>query len=323
MADLRAAKVQLSLSAAEQKIQITEAIYEAALAYFKWKLAFDEVKLYETYLNFAEVRYRGIVKMIEAGDKPAIDSTESRILVKSRRLSLADAQLKLTKARLELSNFLWVENVPVELSETTIPDDNIVENAATSLNIPEAEEKELMLQLVQHPKILSLQRKIDLLNIDRRFKANLLLPKIDVSYNYLSEPSYFDNYRFEDYKVGLNFNFPLFLRKERGSLKLAKLKIQDSQLEMELARVALKNKTLSQQAEIKVIKNQQLTIAALVKDYAALLTSEERLFSFGESSLFIINARENNLVSSRLSQINIENRLLNSMAELFRTLSNP
>lgn len=320
MADLRMAKVQIRLSAAEQKLQATEAIYNAALAYFSWKRAFEEVRLYETYLDYAEVRYTGIKKLIQLGDKPAIDSVEAGIVVKSRQLNIADAQLKLTKARLEMSNYLWIDNVPVELAENIVPEENLTQNVTELLNITNATAS---LQLEQHPKVQALQGKIDILEIDRRYKANLLLPKVDVSYNYLSEPSYFDNYRFEDYKIGLNFSFPLFLRKERGMLKLAKLKLQDGQLDLDLERVALKNKITAQQAEIEALQSQQITVSALVKDYTTMLSSEERLFSFGESSLFIINSRENNVVSSRLSEINIENRLLNSMAELYRTLSNP
>ncbi|WP_256003422.1 TolC family protein [Pedobacter deserti] len=320
MADLRSAKVQLRLSAAEQKLQVTEAVYAASLAYFSWKRAFDEVKLYQTYLDFARVRYTGITKLIQAGDKPAIDSIEAGVIVKSRRLSLADAQLKLTKARLELSNYLWLENVPVELAENIVPEENPAEHAASILNLTDAA---AMLQLGEHPKVQALQGKLELLEIERRYKANLLLPKVDLSYNFLAEPRYVDRYRFQDYKLGVNFSLPVFLRKERGGLRLAKLKIQDGQLDLDLARVALRNKILAQQAEIDALENQKVTASELVKDYSTMLTSEERLFSFGESSLFVINSRENNVVSSRLSEISMENRLLIAIADLFRTLSNP
>jgi len=60
-----------------------------------------------------------------------------------------------------------------------------------------------------------------------------------------------------------------------------------------------------------------------VKDYNTMLNSEERLFSFGESSIFLINSRENNLVSTQLSQLNLENRYLISNAELFKIMANP
>ena len=54
-----------------------------------------------------------------------------------------------------------------------------------------------------------------------------------------------------------------------------------------------------------------------------MLNSEERLFSFGESSIFLINTRENNLVSAQLSEITLENRYFVSHAELFKTIANP
>ncbi|WP_343623959.1 TolC family protein [Flavobacterium lindanitolerans] len=321
MADVRMAKVQLQLSAAEQKIETTDVIYEASLAYFNWKRAFDEAELYKTYLEYAQKRYDGILRLIETGDKPAIDSVEAGILVKTRELSLKDAQLKLTKSRLELSNFLWIDNIPVELEENISPEENVRNSVDASLNTnlqlnPSA-------ALDSHPKIQSLQSKLSMLEIERRYKANMLLPEMNVSYNYLSEPAYFTDYRFQDYKIGLNFSFPLFLRKERGALQLAKLKIQDGQLDLELERVALKNKILTYSAEIESLNQQQLTAAELVKDYTVMLSSEEKLFSFGESSLFLINSRENNVVSSRLAEINTENRLLASIANLYKVLSIP
>ncbi|MGV3459756.1 MAG: TolC family protein [Flavobacterium sp.] len=321
MADLRSSKIQLRLSEAERKLQATDAIYLAAIAYFDWKKAFDEVRLYRTYLEFAETRYLGITKLIEAGDKPGIDSIEAGILVKSRKLSLAEASLKLTKARLEMSNFIWIDNFPVELEEHMVPDGDVAASIAEELNLndfataaPDVE---------NHPKIVTLRSKLDILEVERRYKANLLLPQLDISYNYLSEPSYFSNYRLEDYKVGLNFSLPIFLRKERGGLRLAKLKIQDGQLDLDLERVALKNKIAARQAEIASVREQKKFIDGLVQDYTVMLQSEERLFSFGESSMFLINSRENAVVSAKLSQIGMENRLLQSAAELFRSVSNP
>ena len=148
----------------------------------------------------------------------------------------------------------------------------------------------------------------------------MLLPKLDIGYYYLSEPSYFDNYRLEDYKIGLNFSFPIFLRKERGTLNLAKLKLQDSQLDLNLERLQLDNKVKAGRVEINTLQNQITITNTLVEDYFKMLQSEERLFSFGESSLFLINSRENSLITSQISKINLENRYLNSFARLFKIM---
>jgi hypothetical protein len=60
-----------------------------------------------------------------------------------------------------------------------------------------------------------------------------------------------------------------------------------------------------------------------VADNSTMLTSEDRLFSFGESSIFLINTRENNLIVSQLNALSLENRLFVSNAELFKVMANP
>jgi hypothetical protein len=52
-----------------------------------------------------------------------------------------------------------------------------------------------------------------MLEVDRKLKANALLPKL-IYPLYLSEPQYIDSYKFENYKVGINFSYPIFLKKE-------------------------------------------------------------------------------------------------------------
>lgn len=320
MADIRKAKIARNLNAAERNLQAIEIIYEAAVSYMNWKRSFEEVKLYENYIQNALIRYKGIATLINEGDKPAIDSIEAGIVVKTRQLNLEDAKLKLTKAKLELSNYLWLENnIPLELNDNLRPEDFLTNTIKETLQINEL----APIDLDNHPKIKALDAKIAMLKVDRKLKANALLPKLDLSYNYLSEPSYIDNYRFEDYKIGLNFSFPLFLRKERGSLKLADLKIQDSEFNLQFERKNLENKIKSQQQEIVSLEKQQEYNDKLVKDFTKLLNAEDRLFEMGESSLFIINSRENSLVSSQLNKIALENRYLNALISIYKTLANP
>lgn len=321
MADLRKAKIQLNLSQAERNLMAVAVLYDASVAYFNWKRNHNEVKLYENYLSNAQIRFNGVSRLIKEGDKPAIDSVEAGIIVRNRKLSLEESKLKLTKSKLELANFLWLENnVPLELQENIIPEEKLELTIRETLRT-----NELMMtpSLENHPKINALENKIQMLDVERKLKANMLLPKIDLGYSYLSEPSYTDNYRFQDYKVGVNFAFPIFLRKERGSLKLAKLKLQNAQFDLDLERVQLKNKINAQQAEITSLEKQKNYIDELVTDYSTMLNSEERLFSFGESSIFLINSRENNLVSAQLSQLSIENKFFESNASLFKIMANP
>jgi outer membrane protein TolC len=322
MADLRKAKMQIKLSQAERKLQAIVVLYDASVAYFNWKKNFNEVALYEAYVSNAQVRFKGVKSLIQQGDKPAIDSIEAGIIVKNRLLSLEDSNLKLAKSKLELSNFLWLENnVPLELSEQLIPEEKLEFTIQETLKTNDLLNRDFSIS--KHPKINALQSKVDILNVERKLKANLLLPKMDVGYSYLSEPSYIDNYQFNNYKIGLDVYFPLFLRKERGSLKLAKFKVQETQFALDLEKVQLSNKINAQKIEIQSLEKQKQFINDLVKDNLTMLSSEERLFSFGESSIFLINSRENNLVSVQLLQISLENRYYISNSELFKIMANP
>ena len=322
MADIRKAKIQMQLSQAEKKLQAIAVLYDASIAYFNWKKSFNEVALYEEYNTNAKIRFKGIQSLIKQGDKPAIDSIEAGIIVKNRTLNLTDATLKLAKARLELANFLWLENnIPLEISNELIPETQLEFTIQETLKTNDLLSPDF--SIANHPKINALQSKIDMLDVERKLKANMLLPKIDVGYSYLSEPSYIDNYQFEDYKIGLNFYFPLFLRKERGSLKLAKYKVQETEYTLDVEKVQLTNKINAQKMEIESLLKQNELIKGLVEDNQTMLNSEERLFSFGESSLFLINTRENNLVSAQLSKIALENRFFISNSELFKIMANP
>ena len=322
MADLQKAKIQVKLSQAEQKLEAIAVLYDASVAYFNWKKNYEEKLLHEDYSINAQKRYDGIKSLIKEGDKPAIDSIEAGIVVKNRLLSLEDSKLKLTKAKLELSNFLWLENnIPLELAEVIIPEKKLGQTIQETLNISDLANPRF--SVLNHPKIEALQSKIDLLTVEKKMKANMLLPKIDVGYSYLAQPNPTTLNSNENYKVGVDFYFPLFLRKERGSLKFAQYKIQESEFIRDLEKVQLTNKIIAQKTEIQSLTKQQKLIDKLVSDYDTMLKSEERLFTLGESSLFLINTRENNLVSAQLSQIALENRFFTSNSELYKIMANP
>ena len=321
MATLKKAKAFRQQSMADRDLLINDILYNASLAYFNWLQAYQESLLYQDFLDNAWQRFRGIKKSAEAGDKAAIDTVEAKIAYQNRNLGLSQAQLNLTKARLELSNFLWIaNNVPVELRPSVIPDLDL----KRSIDIAFEVEGRLLsdINLQNHPKLQSLNYKIEGLDVDRRLKANKLLPYIGLEYNFLTEtPDIGDSYITDNYKAGVTFKFPLFLRKERGDLRLAKNKLQDKEYEFLSTELEIKNKISAVFAEIESLVEQTNLIEDIVQNYNKLLNAETRKFSFGESSIFLINSRENSLIDSQLKNIQIQNKWLEAKAKLFKTLS--
>lgn len=321
MATLKQAKYFRKQSRADRDLLVNQVLFKASLTYFDWLQAYREASIYANFLENADIRLQGIKKRAEAGDIAAIDTVEAKIAVQSRALSLEQAKVKLMKRSLELSNFLWMnDNVPVELQPNVIPDIDIAGEIDTTLEILGKPLDSFTIE--NHPKLKSLGYKIDGLRVDKNLKANKLLPKIDLEYNFLTEtPEFINSLQTEEYKGGLSFRMPLFLRKERGDLKLAKFKLQDAQYDLDNAEIQLKNKIVAIYRELESFENQNVLIDNIVDNYDTLLTAEERKFSFGESSLFLINSRESKLIDAELKQIEVQNKFYMTKAKLFNSLA--
>lgn len=321
MASLRKARLFREQTKADRDLLVNEILYDASLAYFDWLEAFNEKEIYENFLTNARMRFEGVKKSALAGDKAIIDTVEAKITVQNRQLSLEQAKVKLMKSTLDLSNYLWIgNNIPVELQPNVIPDDQVDEVIDQTLQIQQALLTDV--DLVNHPKLRSLNYKIEGLEIDRRLKANKLLPKINLEYNFITaSPEVANSFNTADYKGGVTFQFPLFLRKERGAVKLAKYKIQDSQYELASVQLQIENKVNAIYNELESFKTQNGLIANIVNDYTTLLKAEERKFSFGESSLFLINSRESKLIDAELKSNKLQNKYFSTKAKLFKNLA--
>jgi len=312
---LQKARRQIDVSASEMRIDKAELLFTASLAYYNWKRSHEEMQLYQQYKTNAEIRLAAVRSLILNGDKPAIDSIEAGIAFKTRILNLEQSTLKLLKARLNLSNFLWTkERAPLELSENAIPQQRILPNIERFIA------NDLASLMEQHPKITALERKIEIGKIERRFKANSLLPIIRIDYTHLSEAQSAIPGEFSNYKIGALLQMPLFLRKERAELRIAKLRLDNSQIDLEVVRLELSNKLEMQQKELESLTRQIAVISELAQNHKQMVASEERLFSFGESSLFIINSRENNYIGSKLAEIEMQYKLMEAEAEWRRLI---
>jgi outer membrane protein TolC len=321
MAALKQAKLFREQAKADRDLLVNTILYDASVVYFDWLKAYNEKKLFDNFLVNAELRFKGIQRGAEVGDKAQIDVVEARIALNNRKLSLEQAKVKLMKATLELSNFLWLDNnIPVELQPNVIPDINSEATVDTVLNINGLRNSEVILE--NHPKLQSLDFKLQGLEVDRRLKANKLLPKIDLEYNFLTEtPEFSRSLNTAEYKGGINVSLPLFLRKERGDLKLAKVKLKDTEYELDATRLSIQNKinAIKQELESYVAQNQ--ITQQMVEDYAKMLIAEERKFQLGESSLFLVNSRESKLIDGQLKAISIQNKFLVTKAKLFNSLA--
>ena len=318
MAMLKKARFFKEQTKAERELLINDLLFEASKAYFEWLEATNEEKIYLNFLKNAYNRFKGVQRNIELGDKAAIDSVEAKITLNNRDLNLEAAKLKRRKASLRVSNYLWLNDFPVELQENIapeLPDDSILES---SLSLQRITANTIV---DNHPKIKALDYKIKGLTVDRFLKKNKLLPKIDLQYNFLSTNyDQINSFNTSNYKAFVNVSLPLFLRKERGDLKLATIKVQDANFDRMSTFLSIQNKIDAIKAEITSLKKQNNLINSIVTDYATLVKAEERKFSLGESSLFLINSREKSLINAQLKENTLTIKKLVSNASLFNAI---
>jgi outer membrane protein TolC len=321
MASLKQAKLFKQQAQVDRDILVNDILFEASVVYFNWLMTYNEMQVYSAFLTNAEVRFNGVKQNVEVGETAAIDSVEARITVTNRKLNLEKSKVKYMKATLELSNYLWLENsIPVELQPTVIPDVNSKNWIDNTLEVSELTSSNFNIET--HPILQSLDYKYQSLKVERRLRANMLLPKIDLQYNFLSQtPDVLNTFNTTNYKSGLSLSFPLFLRKERGDLKLTKLKIQNTQYDITRSKLTIQNKVQAIKKELESYVIQNDLTKNMVQDYEQLVTAEERKFGIGESSLFLVNARESKLIDARLKAIELENQFFVTKALLFNSLA--
>lgn len=302
IATLKQAKNYAKQGVLEQQLLLNDIIFDAINTYLNWLQYYQSYNVYKDYYKNADVRLQNIKKSYAAGDKPAIDTLEANINLKNRSLDLEKANIKYLKSKLELSNYLWIgNNIPMELQENITPDTNTYSNIDVVLNTLVATLFEDAIE--NHPKLKLLELKKKNLEINKLLKINNLLPKVDFQYNFLSSEDNINSFNRANYKNSLQISIPLFLRKSRGDLELAKIKLQDIDFEIASTKISLQNKITATEQEISSYKKQNDILQKLVKDYYTIVKSEERKFSLGESSIFLINYREVKLIESKLKEI--------------------
>jgi outer membrane protein TolC len=305
-AELKQAKIYKMSTVAERELIYNNLLYDAGKAYWSWFESYNSVLIFQNALEVTQQRFQSVKQGALFGDKPFIDTVEASIQVQNRMISLQESELQYKNASALLSVYMWLEGVvPLEIAAGTRPN---FSNEINAISV----DSELKLNLdsvsATHPLLRSYLFKIEQLEIDKRLKQEQIKPQLNLKYNAINQPvrnNAFDGYNVNNYTWGVEFSMPIFLRKERGSLEIAKLKINEAELELSAKEASI---TYKAQAAINDLlnTNNQLTIyERTVKDYAKLLDGERKMFNAGESSLFMVNSRESGYIKTQLKYVQL------------------
>lgn len=287
-------------STESQRIQLLNQLYvQATDVYWRWALAFSNQEVLREGVNLAKIRFDAVKGSFRLGDLAAIDTIEAYSQLLNREYRFQNAQNTYFVITQELNNFLWDQDGnPIVLQEEIVPQ----RLSDGQLNI--LEETELREIVANHPDLKIADFELAALDVERRLKSQQIIPVVKLKYNFLTEDlgefsqsQFFEN----NYKWGVSVYTPLLLRKSRGALGLTKAKIDFKQNSRELKELQLRTKLESELNTLSNLKIQIATFEQNVQSLEALLQGEVRRFDIGESSLFLVNAREVTVFDSRLT----------------------
>lgn len=294
--DLQKAKIAKEASYTERRKMLNDLLLEAYSAYWEW---WQNARIFLTVseaLNVVRKRVDFVRGGVRLGDRPAIDTIEALAQLQLFELQWSNAQLNLRRTQWELSQYLWQENqTPYLLPENCLPVFNEFDRFISQHTLKPLDSL-LSTANSNHPELVLFNFKLNSLEIEKRYKTQQLLPKATFNYNFLEsgfqwtapKTVLFEN----NFQYGLSLNIPLRLSAERGEYKKIRYTIQSTMLEQDLKRLQIENKVRASYFEVENLRNQVNIQEKVLVNNQALLRGEELRFRTGESSLFLVNARE-------------------------------
>ncbi|MCX7729494.1 MAG: TolC family protein [Bacteroidia bacterium] len=280
--------------------QILNVLENIMDSYWDFYEKYNTMLLFKEIVNNAYARYINVVNATKTGEIPSIDTLDAGNQYQKFYLDYQKAILDFQNSRYNLLIHLN-QRKDTNFIAPAIPEKFLFENIDTTFLIQ------------KNPEILSYQLKLKQLNYEKKLRIEFLKPQLNIKYNFLLQPFSEINYyplNTNNYKWGIDFSFPLFLRKERADLKLTNLKISQTKNELAFKQSQIENK-------IKIYYNnylnyyQQLQYGInLTQRFYQMLQAEIKLFQTGESNLFTVNTREIYYLQSKQKVIELSQKYL-------------
>ncbi len=323
-ASVKQAELFAQITDAERIKMINKALLSATKAYWDWYYSYFQYRMVDQSLSISEEIYRLAKQDFEFGELAAIDTIQAAITFQNRSTDRQAALINFKRASLMLSNFLWGENEePLEIQ------DNVAPIWDVEFLLPnESLDSLLNFAIQNHPELQKFDLKIEQLGVDERLAKENLKPRVDLNYNLINSPlnynGEFTNVDFgNNYKFGLEVEFPLFLRKERAKLRQTRIKIGQTNYESQFAEQQIVNEV--EGAYFEMLNGQQMVslLEQSVFNYERLLEAELFNLDTGESDLFKINFQQDKLLDARIKLIKQQVAIEKAKVELLWAAGKP
>lgn len=313
------------IAKAEQVKETNKILLTVIKDYWSWYLAYQKLELLSQAIDLAENLFDRTLIDYEYGEAAVVDTLQAKINYQKRTVDFRKAQLDYELAKLNLAKHLWSENlVPLELQQNVLPDSSSLFQTPSDINLKEGIE----FAVSNHPEINKLSGKREQLDADVRWAKESLKPQIDLSYSLIDAPVDADlngsSIEFgENYKMGVDFSFPILLRKERGKLQQTRLKIQSNEYELAQSQLEIKNEVLGKYAQSIAYQDLLVQYSGVSSNYKRLLDAEIFNLQNGETDLFKLNIQQDKYIEAQTDFYDAFSKWEKSKAEYYHMTGKP
>jgi outer membrane protein TolC len=262
-------------------------IYQETIkAYWQWVEAGLQLKTFKQLLELAKVRQKSIEQQSKSGELSKLAITENMQQILQREQLLNQGRMDFEQAGINLS--LYYRDTK---GNPKIPLKNSLPSKVFE------QERELvnnMSGLAHHPELQKLENyaKISQLHLD--LAENEMLPNLNLTaYNFQQDGSGGYTALTQDAVfIGLVFKFPLLQREAKGKVIRAQSEVSQIRTQKKFAYEQLKNQLSNLIIGIKRTKNQVRLLQEELNLALKVQKGETKKFDQGDSTLFLVNQRE-------------------------------
>jgi len=272
----------------EQKLGIHR---DAAASYWNWLAAGKRQRIVQDLLRIAEARKDQLRKRVKLGDIPAIEEKENDRAILARREQIAAAERVLQKSALYLSLYYrTADGSMINPNSSSLPS-----SFPPELSVENAQfEKDKLYALENRPELKKIMSEIELENNALRFHENQRGPQLDLILRGSRDIENSGTFKRNPWEgdFALVFNIPLQTRKQDGKIGGTETKIEI--LKQKFAYQ--KDKISIEAGDALIALENALKRLAIIKEEVIvaedLARAEKARFDLGDSTLLIVNLRE-------------------------------
>ncbi len=286
---------------------LIDILTRAGIAYWEWVKCARMLQYSQELLKLANIREKALLRRHLLGDVAKVELVENDQFIYQRKAGLVFAQQNYLRASIVLSLYYRDSHGhPIIPRLSQVPQDHpLISMHASNITSWLRQSKKI---IAANPLIKMFDRKIKIQEIKLRLVKNQLMPHLNLrvasqkQYGSGGDPRLLPTAN----TIALNFSIPVSRREARGQYQAIQAQIHQLtwQKNFQIQRLYAQFKT-----DLNELENDRKQYFYLRKEVdAAKLVEHAEMVRFreGDSSLFLVNQREQTTFSARLRELEAE-----------------